>query len=78
MVFLHPVIVRDATSGNIISGDKYSYMRTKQLEQQAQGLPLVLEPEIPILPNLDDFLTVLPGDNLTPIEIKPQLDKNNP
>lgn len=77
MVFLHPIIVRDVTSENIISNDKYSYMRTKQLEQQAQGLPLVSEPEIPILPNLDDFLTVLPGDNLTPIEIKPQLDKNN-
>ncbi|BAP54886.1 general secretion pathway protein D [Thioploca ingrica] len=78
MVFLHPVIVRDIASENIISNDKYSYMRTKQLEQQAQGLPLVSEHEIPILPNLDDFLTVLPGDNLTPIEIKPQLDKNNP
>jgi general secretion pathway protein D len=78
MVFLHPVIVRDATSENIISGDKYSYMRTKQLEQQTRGLPLVSEHEIPILPNLDDFLTVLPGDKLTPIETKPQLDKNNP
>lgn len=78
MVFLHPVIVREATSENVISGDKYSYMRTKQLEQQARGLPLVSEHEIPILPHLDDFLTVLPGDKLTPIETKPQLDKNNP
>ncbi|NJO18005.1 MAG: type II secretion system secretin GspD [Thioploca sp.] len=78
MVFLHPVIVRDAASENIISGDKYSYMRTKQLEQQTQGLPLLSEHEIPILPNLDDFLTVLPGDKLTPRATKPQLDKNNP
>ena len=76
MVFLHPVIVRDAASENIISSDKYSYMRTRQIEQQAQGLPLVKEHEIPILPNLDDFLTVLPG--VTPLAAKPQLDKNKP
>jgi general secretion pathway protein D len=78
MVFLHPVIVRDATSEHIISSDKYSYMRTRQIEQQAQGLPLVKEHEIPILPNLNDFLTVLPGDKLAPLTTKPQLDKNKP
>ena len=78
MVFLHPVIVRDASSENIISSDKYSYMRTRQIEQQAQGLPLVKEHEVPILPNLNDFLTVLPGDKLTPLAAQPQLDENKP
>jgi general secretion pathway protein D len=76
MVFLHPVIVRDAASENLISSRKYGYMRAKQLEQKAQGLPLMSADEIPVLPDLDDFLTVLPGDEaLTPAEIEPQLYK---
>ncbi len=77
MVFLHPVIIRDAASESIISRNKYDYMRTQQIEQQAQGLPLMSASEFPVLPNLDDFLTVLPGDHaLSPIELEPQLYKN--
>ncbi len=77
MVFLHPVIIRDAASESIISRNKYDYMRTQQIEQQAQGLPLMSASEIPVLPNLDDFLTILPGDHaLSPIELEPQLYKN--
>lgn len=76
MVFLHPIIMRDAATENLVSHSKYSYMRAKQLEQQSQGLSLMSEEEVPVLPNLDDFLTVLPGDeNLTPEEIEPQLYK---
>ncbi|HIE02970.1 MAG TPA: type II secretion system protein GspD [Thiotrichaceae bacterium] len=74
MVFLHPVIIRDAANDSLISSNKYSYMRIKQLEQKAQGLPLMSADEIPVLPDLDDFLTLLPGDDaLTPMEIEPQL-----
>lgn len=74
MVFLHPVIIRDAASDSLISSNKYSYMRIKQLEQKAQGLPLMSADEIPVLPDLDEFLTLLPGDDaLTPMEIEPQL-----
>jgi len=76
MVFLHPIIVRDAATENLISSRKYSYMRAKQLEQKAQGLPLMSTDKIPVLPDLDDFLMVLPGDeNLAPAEIEPQLYK---
>jgi general secretion pathway protein D len=76
MVFLHPVIVRDAASENLISSRKYSYMRAKQLEQKSKGLPLMSADKIPVLPDLDDFLTVLPGDeDLTPGEIEPLLYK---
>jgi general secretion pathway protein D len=62
MVFLHPVIMRDAASENLISSGKYSYMRAKQLEQKAQGLPLMSADKVPVLPDLDEFLTVLPGE----------------
>jgi len=74
MVFLHPIIIRDAANDSLISSNKYSYMRIKQLEQKAQGLPLMSVDEFPVLPDLDDFLTLLPGDDaLTPMEIEPQL-----
>ncbi|MDY6993730.1 MAG: type II secretion system secretin GspD [Pseudomonadota bacterium] len=63
MVFLHPLIVRDPQTETLISSGKYGYMRDKQLTQKAQGLPLMSAEEIPVLPNLDDFLTVLPGDD---------------
>ncbi|RKZ40628.1 MAG: type II secretion system protein GspD [Gammaproteobacteria bacterium] len=76
MVFLHPIIIRDAASEKFISHDKYSYMRTQQLELKAQGLPLMSASEIPVLPNLDDFLTILPGDHaLSPKELEPELYK---
>jgi general secretion pathway protein D len=75
MVFLHPQIIRDAASENIISSGKYQYMRNKQLEQQAQGLPLMSPKEVPVLPDLDDFLIMLPGDTLSPNGVEPQLDK---
>lgn len=67
MVFLHPTIVRDAQTENIISGSKYSQMRARQLEQKAQGLPLLSAEEIPILPDVKNFLIILPaGQGLLP------------
>jgi general secretion pathway protein D len=74
MVFLRPVIIRDAASENILSSGKYSYLRTQQLQQKAQGLPLMSDDEIPVLPNLNDFLTVLPGNFILPsssVELQP-------
>ena len=69
MVFLHPVIVRDAAGENFISSSKYNYMRAKQLQQQAQGVPLMSSSEIPVLPDLNSFLTVLPSAySLTAVE----------
>ena len=32
MVFLHPIILRDGTTGVQLSGSKYNYMRDRQLE----------------------------------------------
>ncbi|RKZ70217.1 MAG: type II secretion system protein GspD [Candidatus Parabeggiatoa sp. nov. 1] len=79
MVFLHPVIIRDAASDNIISSSKYSYMRAKQLDQKAQGLPLMSADEVPVLPDLDDFLTVLSGEHISwQTKIKQQLQPLEP
>ncbi len=74
MVFLRPVIIRDAVSENSISNDKYSYMRIKQLEQKLKQSTLTDIEEVPILPDLNDFLKILPGD-VDPLKIEPQLYK---
>ncbi|MDM8568745.1 type II secretion system secretin GspD [Thiotrichales bacterium HSG1] len=74
MVFLRPIIVRNADSENIISGDKYSYMRIKQLEQRLKQPTLAGMEKTPVLPDLNEFLTILPGE-ASPMDIEPQLYK---
>ena len=53
MVFLRPVVVRDASSGDTLSVDRYDTMRTTQ--QAAQPEPSVMVPvnEAPLLPELN-------------------------
>lgn len=62
MIFLHPVIIRDAAMENQISHGKYNLMRNAQLSHQAGGVPFTKKVEIPVLPDLNEFLTLLPGD----------------
>ena len=52
MVFLRPVVVRDAVATDALSIDRYDLMRTNL--QQAQPLPNVLVPVngSPVLPEL--------------------------
>ncbi len=67
MVFLHPVIVRDAATEQLISSGKYKAMRDKQLALQDRGIPLLPSQEVPVLPALDQFLAILPnGEVLAP------------
>jgi general secretion pathway protein D len=54
------VIVRDADSSAQVSQSKYNYMRAKQLEQKAETPSLLPNKEVPLLPNLNDFLITLP------------------
>lgn len=52
MVFLRPVVVRDAVQGEALSIDRYDLMRTKQ--QNSQPAPSVLVPvnEAPVMPQV--------------------------
>jgi len=52
MVFLRPVVVRDAAQADALSLDRYDLMRGRQ--EQAQPVPRVMTPinEAPILPQL--------------------------
>jgi general secretion pathway protein D len=65
MVFLHPIIVRDAATEKFISNGKYNYMKYQQLKEKSQTLPLTSKQEVPVLPDLNDFITILPGEVLT-------------
>ncbi|CAM3438377.1 type II secretion system secretin GspD [Parendozoicomonas haliclonae] len=50
MVFLRPTIVRDDSLLTDISGQKYSLMRARQLEERANGVRLMPNAITPVLP----------------------------
>lgn len=49
MVFLHPVILRDAAQGTLYTNDKYSYIREQQLTARQRGVALMPEVKTPLL-----------------------------
>ena len=51
MVFLRPVILRDAATHEQLSSDKYNYFRAQQLELRQQGVNLMPDDVTPVLPN---------------------------
>jgi general secretion pathway protein D len=60
MIFLHPIIIRDAETERSISQDKYQTMQ--QIQQQSLRLSSDTEvPILPNLPNLNSFINVLPN-----------------
>jgi general secretion pathway protein D len=60
LVFMHPVILRDAQRGSAIATKKYNYIRAEQLERQQQGVSLLPDDVAPVLPKVDEFLELPP------------------
>ncbi len=50
MIFIHPVIVRDAATETLVSTGKYNYMRARQLELRSKGMQFLSANEMPLLP----------------------------
>ena len=50
MVFLRPVIMRDAAVNTRIASSKYNYFRAQQIDMKQQGVNLLPDDETPILP----------------------------
>jgi len=50
MVFIHPVIVRDAATETLATTGKYNYMRARQMEIRNKGMRFMSSNEIPLLP----------------------------
>lgn len=53
VVFLRPSIVRDAAVQAQITGDKYAYIQSRQLQMRDQGVDLMPEEQQPLLPPQD-------------------------
>jgi len=51
MVFLRPVVVRDAASVETLSGDRYEQMRSGQQQAQSRPTPMLPVDSAPVLPS---------------------------
>ena len=63
MVFLRATIIRDASLMNEISEGKYNYIRADQIRKQEEGLSLMSNEKLPILPEWNDDLALPPSFN---------------
>lgn len=58
MVFLQPTILNDAAITAAYTGDKYNYIRAKQIKLRDDGLRLASEEDSPLLAKNKQFLTL--------------------
>lgn len=49
MIFLHPVILRNARAGSLSTNDKYNYIRQQQFAARQRGVALLPEVQTPLL-----------------------------
>lgn len=63
MVFIKPTIVRDGITMSGIAGRKYNYFRALQLEQQARGVNLMPDAQVPVL------------EEMTPSNVSPEVNE---
>jgi general secretion pathway protein D len=54
MVFIKPTIIRDGMTADGITQRKYNYIRAEQLYKADQGLKLMDDGNIPVLPKYGD------------------------
>ncbi|HSC10867.1 MAG TPA: type II secretion system secretin GspD [Rhodanobacteraceae bacterium] len=69
MVFLHPRILRDAVSEASVASEKYNFIRTEQIQMRENSQVLTPEHDMPLLPDVHDFLsspTLDPAPYTTP------------
>jgi len=50
MIFLRPVILRDAATNSKIANSKYNFFRAQQIDMKQQGVNLLPDDVTPILP----------------------------
>jgi len=61
MVFLKPQIITDQNVMNSMAKEKYNFIRADQLRKQEEGLSLMSNKNLPILPEWNDELTLPPS-----------------
>jgi general secretion pathway protein D len=60
MVFIHPVILRDAVITGNYTNSKYNYLRALQMGHDEEGVNLMPKTQHPVLPQMEDF-SAMPG-----------------
>ncbi len=70
MVFIKPTIIRDGMTADGITQRKYNFIRAEQLYKQDQGLRLLADENVPVLPEFGQGIT-------HPPEIQVFLDQIN-
>jgi general secretion pathway protein D len=61
MVFIKPTIITEKGLMNAMAEEKYNYIRADQLRKQEEGLSLMKNSNLPILPEWQDNLTLPPS-----------------
>ncbi|SET39677.1 type II secretion system secretin GspD [Thalassotalea agarivorans] len=61
MVFLRPTIIRDGELMQQLSREKYNYIRDVEKAKRRQGIELLDDDKLPILPEWNDDLTLPPS-----------------
>lgn len=61
MVFLRPTIITDADVMNTMAKEKYNFIRADELRKQEEGLSLMSDDVLPILPEWNDDLSLPPS-----------------
>lgn len=60
MVFIHPVILRDASVTQSYTNSKYNYIRALQMQQDEDGVNMIPGKQHPVLPLVEEF-SIAPG-----------------
>jgi general secretion pathway protein D len=61
MVFIRPTIIRDGKTMNDISREKYNFIRAEEIRKQEDGLELMSNDKLPLLPEWNDALELPPS-----------------
>jgi len=63
MVFIRPIILRDHASANAVTGAKYRHIRDNQIQAKQQYDGLLDREQLPILPDLQEYLKSTQTEN---------------
>jgi general secretion pathway protein D len=91
MVFIRPTIITDDNMMRDLAKEKYNYIRADQLRKQEEGLSLMSNKNLPILPEWSDQLSLPPSfeeymdkrkdekglEELKKLELLDELETNN-
>jgi general secretion pathway protein D len=78
MVFIHPVILRDAAVTNVFTNNKYNDLRSLQLGQDEDGVNLMPDKHHPVLPTLEEFSGITAPLPESPETVSPTVEPDAP